>query len=103
MSRYFHLSSGLRGCYMPDNSQIVKVTTRRELKEHVAELVAMLDYPFGGSKAAIAEVVAMAWRSDRKEWHDFVVPLSSERGVYRFGVFISNSTRADYLAQGGDE
>ncbi len=36
MSRYFNVSHGLRGCYMPDNSQIVKVTTRRELKEHVA-------------------------------------------------------------------
>lgn len=103
MSRYFNVSSGLRGCYMPDNSDVVRVDTRRELKNHVEWLVAMLGYPFGGSKAAIAEVVAKAWRSDRKEWRDFVVPLAESRGSYRFGVFISNSTRADYLANGGGE
>lgn len=99
---YFNVSHGLRGCYMPDSSEIVRVTTRRELKEYVSDLVARLEYPFGGSKAAIAEVVAKAWRSP-KEWRDFVVPLAETRGAYRFGVFISNSTRADYLAQTGDE
>lgn len=98
MSRYFHLSHGLRGCYMPDSAEIVRVDTRRELKECVADLVARLDYPFGGSKAAIAEVVAMAWRSP-KEWRAFVVPLAERRGAYHFGAFISNSTRVDYLAQ----
>lgn len=102
MSRYFHISYGLRGCYMPDSAEVVRVDTRRALKEYVSDLVAYLDYPFGGSKAAVAEVVATAWRSP-KEWRDFVIPLAETKGAYRFGVFISNSTRADYLAQPDDE
>ena len=29
---YFHISRGLRGCYMPDSSSVIRATTRRELK-----------------------------------------------------------------------
>ena len=30
--RYFQIMTGLRGCYMPDNSYVVRVTSRRELR-----------------------------------------------------------------------
>lgn len=33
---YFHVSAGLRGCYLPDSSYIIRATTRRELKEALA-------------------------------------------------------------------
>jgi len=52
---YFHVSSGLRGCYMPDSARIIRCQTRRELKSHWGGAA-------GLSKRAIAHFVARVWR-----------------------------------------
>lgn len=97
---YFNVSHGLRGCYMPDSSEIVRVTTRRELKEYVSDLVARLEYPFGGSKEDVARVVAAIWRdlkSPRRQYLDFAIPLGNDRQSRPFAVFLSHASRSEYL------
>ena len=97
--RYYHISAGLRGCYIPDNGGIIAVNTRRELREAIAyEAQGLRDaYGFGGSKRAISAVAAEAWKYTGI--YDVVLPFGTRRGKYPFGLFLSRTTRADYLAQ----
>lgn len=37
MARYFHISAGLRGAYMPDNAAVIRCETRRELRQYIAQ------------------------------------------------------------------
>lgn len=99
--RYFNISTGLRGCYMPDSSYVIAVSTRRELKsvlEAEARNYADADY-IGGSKRAIAHIAALAWRDKRKGHLPYCLPFAPPhaRDNYAFGVFVSNESRADYL------
>lgn len=97
---YFHVSSGMRGCYMPDAARVVRVETRRELRDLIQSEVDFLDYPFGGSKVDVARVAATVWRdmrARRPAYLPFVVPLGDRRGSRPFGVFVSHATRRDYL------
>lgn len=100
---YFHMSSGLRGCYMPDNVSVIHVTTRRELKALVEwEARDMKEaYGFGGSKRAVAAFVAECWqrRSDPTWTLDLVLEFGNKPGNYPFGLFLSRATRRDYLDQ----
>lgn len=106
---YFHISNGPRGCYMPDNATIVRCNTRRELKAILeSEAADMRDAGYtGANKRAIAWLAAAVWRDSRKarrSAYDFACPLipphlSPNSGNYCYGLFVSHSTRADYLAQ----
>jgi hypothetical protein len=100
MSRYFSISNGLRGCYMPDSASIVRVDTRKELKALVtyeAQFV-LNDGDKGGSKKAIAAVVASTWR-DRSASLPYCLTIKpAGSGSYHYGLFIGNATRAEYLA-----
>jgi hypothetical protein len=104
MAKYFHISSGMRGCYMPDTSYIAKCETRRELK-------AALEYEYAsqvddgecfGNRKDIARIAAEAWREAKKARptiYDFVIPYGNELGGGRpYGIFCAVSTRDDYLA-----
>ena len=104
MSRYFHISSGLRGCYMPDSAGTVRVNTRRELRSIVeSECGAMRDaYGYGGSKRQISAAVAQVWAGYRTQHLDSVVPFGRDRTSRPFGVFIAPASRADYLASQED-
>ena len=98
--RYFNISHGLRGCYMPDGAYVIAVKTRRELRDYMLSEARMLrsESTVGLTDRRIATVAADAWRRER-EMFDFVVPYR-ERGQdgYPYGLFVSNATRADYLA-----
>ena len=100
MSRYFHISSGLRGCYMPDAQWIARVDTRRELRSIVEyESNSMRDaYGHGGSKRQISAAVAQVWAGYRTQHLDSVVSFGRDRTSLPFGVFIAPASRADYLA-----
>lgn len=103
--KYFVISNGLRGCYMPDGAYIVQVSTRRELKQQLEwEARELRDAGFvGASKRNIARLAAAIWRDAgkaKKTYLDFVCPLQpshAARGDYCYGLFVSHSTRADYL------
>jgi hypothetical protein len=101
MAKYFHISQGLRGCYMPDSSYIIRADTRRELK-------AALDWEardireagfVGCNKRAVTWLAAQAWRNAGNH----VVPYrNNHKGSgYAFGLFCTQATRAEYLDQEG--
>lgn len=98
--RYFHISTGLRGCYMPDSVHIYCVESRRELHEAItSEAESMRDaYNYGGSKKAVSAAVAQVWAGYKTQHLDSVIPFARERGDYAYGLFISPASRADYLA-----
>ena len=106
--RYFHLSNGLRGCYMPDRAAILAVSSRRELKKAIEyECSDMREaYGFGGSKADIATTVAWVWREwalRHKRQSKGYLPIAIGFGRSRskndrpFGVFIEPVSRSEYL------
>ena len=98
---YFHISHGLRGCYVPSDSYVVKTNTRRELREAIANEAE--NYREGGyigaSKRAISYIAAIAWRDRAKFQLPYALPLAPPhaRQNYCFGVFVSSATRAEYL------
>lgn len=103
--RYFAISNGLRGCYMPDSVYIGRFATRRELKsalEYEAESLRDAGY-IGLSKRAIASLAAAAWRESGKPAptvYDFVAPYrQSYQDSYSYGLFCSVSSRRDYREQ----
>lgn len=104
MARYFTISHGLRGCYMPDSVYVARVDTRRELKaliEAEADSYRQAGY-IGASKRAVAYVAALAWREAQKAnpaYLPFALPLAPphDRGNYAFAVFVSVASRGEYL------
>ena len=102
--RYFDISNGLRGRYMPDNAFILAVKTRRDLMRAIAsECSDMREaFGFGGTKREIARTVALVWREYKKPGRAFY-PYAIGFGRSRdssdrpFGVFIGYSSRTEYL------
>lgn len=98
---YFHISHGLRGCYMPDNSFVIQVNSRRELKSAIeSEANVYRDAGFvGANKRAIASIAAAAWRDRKKTQLPYALPLAPEhaKNNYCHGVFVSNASRDEYL------
>lgn len=101
MSRYFHITAGLRGCYMPDDAHTIRVDTRRELKEYLAETAdhQACDGRFNGlSKRNVA------WAANRA-WQTYGLPLMKAGACLPFGegkarpfaIEVSPATRAEWL------
>jgi hypothetical protein len=90
---------------MPDNATIIKVETRRELKAFIDEEAKILrDAGYiGANKKAVAWLAAESWREAQKprpSIYDNAIPLKqSWQDSYFYGLFVSVSTRADYLGQ----
>jgi len=106
MSHYFHISNGLRGCYMPDSAYVICVDTRRELVNVLEdEALSVRDAEFvGASKRDVRRIAAAIWRdrTAKRERLDFCVPYGNRRGNssdYAFGIFVSHATRADWKEQ----
>jgi hypothetical protein len=107
-NRYFHMSQGLRGCYMPDLSSVIACKTRRELKDALAfDVESYHDAGFiGGSKRAVAQFAAEMWREAAKKnpaYLPLCLPFAHKPTVgktpnYSHGIFLSVATRRDYLA-----
>lgn len=100
MSRYYHISNGLRGCYLPDNSYIVRVDTRRELKNLIIFECAQMAEAYGRGSSArdVVALVARIWRDHRVAGLDYVFSFSQDDGQsWPFGLFVSRATRADFV------
>jgi hypothetical protein len=95
--RYFSISQGLWGCYLPDNGFIVAVETRRELKRYLMnEASAITDAGFVGlNKKAIAWLAAASWRNSES----YCVPYRyAEQGAsYAYALFCQQATRDEWL------
>ena len=100
MSRYFHISHGLRGCYMPDSVCAVRVDTRRELKailESEADSLRSSGY-VGLSKKTITAMAASLWKRSARSFGDTVAPCrQAGQREFSYGLFGSPATRADWL------
>ncbi len=106
MAKYFSVSTGLRGAYLPDNAYVIKADTRRELKSVIAsEADGYADAGFvGASKKAVAWLAAAGWKNAQQastpRYLSLCLPLAREKGSgYAFGIFVSPATRAEYLEQ----
>jgi hypothetical protein len=99
---YFHISTGLRGCYMSDNSYVVRVRTRRELKSALTDEAARYrDAGYvGASKRAIATIAAEAWRARKHYQLPYALPVAPPHAPRNYceAVFVSTATRDEYLA-----
>lgn len=103
---YFTISTGLRGCYMPDNAFTVRARSRRELKAVVADecRVSREAYGYGGSQKEIAATVAAIWRETgkgkRRSFYPYAIGFGRTRDASDrpFGVFVAHATRTEYLA-----
>lgn len=102
MAKYFHISSGLRGCYMPDSAHVVRVDTRKELKA-IIEFEANSwrdDGAAGLSKKAISAFAAVAWREAQKKKPAYLphcLPIKPHGARdYSSGIFVSVATRDEY-------
>lgn len=104
MSKYFTISTGLRGWYMPDSCYVTRCNSRRELKQAIeSEARDYRDAGFiGANKRAIAWLANIAWKEAHKP-NPAYLPYCLElappwaRSNYCNGIFISTATRAEYL------
>jgi hypothetical protein len=105
MVKYFNISHGLRGGYMPDGDPfVVKVSTRRELKDIIASEADMLgERMVGLAKAKISSFAALCWREAQKDQPDYLphcLPChdkSVKIATYSYGIFCSVISRSEYL------
>lgn len=103
MAKYFHMSSGLRGCYIPDNMSVMKFDRYRDLKMYVASEAAIFrdgNY-FGLSRKAIAAFATQLWTEAQKakaNYFPYCLPMRpAHSDQYSYGLFGSVATRAEYL------
>lgn len=96
MAKYFTISNGLRGCYMPDSSYVRRVDTRRELKAALTDVIRdCTDARF--SKRDVASLAAEMWRDAQSHAPSYLpraFPMPDNRA---YAVFISTATRRDYV------
>jgi hypothetical protein len=105
MAKYFSISNGLRGLYMPDDVSFMRFDTRRALRNFLTwESDQMREaHGYGGTKREIAWTAAQAWKAEPGD-----MPLAITFGRTRsgndrpFGVFVQRITRDDYLACMGE-
>lgn len=98
--RYFWIAQGLRGCYMPDSSYMIRVKTRRELRDALEWEARDIREAFdaGAGKKAIRWLAAQVWR-DRKASLPYVAPYGNRSGKsvnYCFAIHCGNASRAEY-------
>ncbi len=98
--KYFFISSGLRGCYLPDDSAAYAFRTRRELKAFLQyEADTMREaYGFGGAKREVATVAAWMWSGNYR--HRLAIPFGRERKHYPFALFIEPATKEEFETLG---
>lgn len=99
--RYFSISQGLRGCYMPDSAYEIRVKTRRELKDVLeSEAYSIRDAGFlGCNKKAIAWLANAAWKGyGGRNYLPYVAPYRNpdSPGNFCYGLFAAPSTRDDW-------
>ncbi len=105
MTKYFTISHGLRGCYMPDSDPFVAMCkTRKELKSIIESEAGYIstEATQGFSKRAIASFVAECWREAHKA-KPASLPYAlgykePSQKYYSSAIFCSVESRRDYLA-----
>ena len=107
MAKYFHISQGLRGCYMPDFIWCARFETRLDLKAALEnEAFDIRDAGFVGlNKRAVASLAANAWREANKP-NPSIYPHVGGYGLpgnAHSGLYVSVASRAEYLDSQSNE
>lgn len=106
--RYFSITAGLRGCYLPDSACIIACGTRRELKAYLeSEAYYLRDAGYvGASKRNIASLAADAWLTLLSPApREITLPLapSHARDSYCYALSVARVTRREYLDAAREE
>lgn len=105
--RYFNISQGLRGCYLPDSAYEARFKSRRELKAALeSEAYYIRDAGFVGlNRKAVARLANAAWKAaapkaKNSPWLPYAAPYrnANQPGNFAFGLFVAKSCRADWKA-----
>lgn len=96
---YFHVSLGLRGCYLPDDAWVAKIDTRRDLKQlALAEIETAADADGRRPKDCASKRHAAAWAAEVWRHRDKLsLPLVLPLGP-GYGLHVSTATRAEFSA-----
>lgn len=95
--RYFIISIGLRGGFMPDSSFPFKTETRRELAETLEyEAESLRDAGFSGlSKRNCRRLAAMVWRDNGRQYLPLCLPYGPGKNR-QFGLMVCSVTLQEY-------
>jgi hypothetical protein len=103
MAKYFTVSRGLRGCYMPDDCNVLRVDTRKELKAALLYDANDMLEAYGAcelNKKQRTAFVALCWREAQKKnpaYLPYAMGFGHDKKSFPFGLFVSVATRAEYL------
>jgi len=95
-AKYFHITNGLRGMFMPDRGSTVRVFSMAALKallEHEARYLEETHY--GASKRAVARLAHEAWTLTGA--YPAVMPLRPRGSdTYHYGLFVAPATKQEW-------
>jgi hypothetical protein len=99
-NKYFTMMRGLRGCYMPDDVWVIKVTSQKQLLQYVMEELEAMSAPVGKGEART--YVKECWRRHRTLTLPLVLPTDAEK---TYGIHLSHATRGEWeeFINEGDE
>lgn len=93
--KYAIVTSGLRGCYMPDSLHVYAFDTRREVKSFLEEEAQQREGCVGLSKAKLAWAAANFWKN---KCQDTIIPFALSKGQsMAYCIELSPIDRRDYL------
>lgn len=93
---YWHVSNGLRGCYMPDSAYVARVRTRRELKDALRYQDTSDGAPSNRDVASLAAAAWREWGPGRKS-RKFLPMCAPYRDSDGYGLFVAPVTREEWL------
>jgi len=97
---YFHMTNGLRGCYIADASYVCKVESFREFCREIKEEINWLS-SFGENPWQSTAQMQFAWKHlQGKDWHEVCVATDKINRAY--GLCVSPATEAEYRESQGD-
>lgn len=88
---YISISNGLRGCYMPDSSHIVKIGSYREFTTLISNEIEFYDLRSTGQVRYMWELI--------KSGQSFNVCYATPRDNDGYGYFVSGSALVEYVTQ----
>lgn len=98
--KYFQIMNGLRGCYMPDDSYQICISTRRELKSVLnSEFESAIDagYIYGLSQKILAQSAAYIWSGKAKNIYGLTIPYrAAYEKAYHNAFTICEITKTEF-------
>jgi hypothetical protein len=98
--KYFIVTSGLRGCYMPNSINVFAFDTRRALKSYLTDEANVREGCVGLTKANLAWAAAHAWKG---KGQGTIIPFGYKPKVKQFCIELTPIDRREYLKRLAEE